>query len=250
MDIKQSLEELGLGKTKADVYLATLEVGSGTAEAIGRRAGIPRTTAHEVLQQLLPKGLVSVTKQGRRNIYTAESPKQLQHLLHEQENTLLSILPNLLSLHNTSADRPRVRFYEGTEGIRTVFEDTLKSKTKTLSAILSIQDIDKVAGARWFANYTDHRVKSGRRLHVIRSNETEVGDKYPSSKKENREVHYAHPGMIFNLSIYLYDNKVAFFGTTKEPYAMLVESDDLHQTLLNLFEVLWQVTRVQKAVDA
>lgn len=55
--------------------------------------------------------------------------------------------------------------------------------------------------------------------------------------------------MIFNLSIYLYDNKVAFFGTTKEPYAMLVESDDLHQTLLNLFEVLWQVTRVQKAVD-
>lgn len=248
MDTPSVLATLGLGKTKADVYLATLEVGSGTAEEIGKQAGIPRTTAHEILQQLLPKGLVSVTQSGRRNIYTAESPKRLQHLLHEQESALLSILPDLLSLHNTS-HRPRVRFYEGADGIRTVFEDTLRSKAKTLSAILSIQDIDTIAGAKWFTNYTKRRVKSGRQLNVIRSNETEVEDKYPSSKSENREVHYAHPGMVFNLSIYLYDNKVAFFGTAKEPYAMLIESEDLHQTLFNLFEVLWQVTRVQKAVD-
>ena len=250
MEIKEILEELGLGKTKADVYLAALEVGSGTAEVIGKQAGIPRTTAHEVLQQLLSKGLVSLTQKGRRNIYTAESPKRLQIMLQEQERKLVSVLPELLSIHNTSTSRPRVRFYEGSEGIRTVFEDTLESKTKTLSAILSIKDIDKVAGARWFANYTARRIKSGRSLHVIRSNETEVQDKYPSSHAENREVHYAEPGMVFNLSVYLYDNKVAFFGTAKEPYAMLVESDDLHQTLFNLFKVLWQVTRVSKAIDS
>ncbi|KKW44440.1 MAG: Transcriptional regulator, TrmB [Parcubacteria group bacterium GW2011_GWA2_56_7] len=249
MNIKQVLEEIGVGKTKADVYLAALEIGSGTAEEIGKQAGIPRTTAHEVLQQLLSKGLVALTMKGRRRIYTPESPQKLQSILHEQERRLLEVLPKLLSIHNTSSTRPRVRFYEGAEGIRTVFEDTLKSKTKTLSAILSIQDIDKIAGAKWFANYTKRRIESGRRLNVIRSSETEVEDKYPSSKSENREVHYAEPGMVFNLSVYLYDNKVAFFGTMKEPYAMLIESEDLHQTLFNLFEVLWQVTHVQKAVD-
>ncbi len=248
MDIKRTLEELGLPKTKANVYLAALEIGSGTAEEIGGIAEIPRTTAHEVLQQLLKKGLVALSTQGRRRIYVAESPKKLQNILHEQESNLLSILPELLSHHNTSNSKPRVRFYEGQEGIRTVFEDTLKSKTKTLSAILSIKSIDEIAGAKWFANYTKRRVESGRRLHVIRSNETEVGNKYPSSHAENREVHYAQPGMIFNLSVYLYDNKVAFFGTTKEPYAMLIESHDLYQTLMNLFEVLWQVTRVGKTL--
>ena len=248
MNIKQALEEIGIGKTKADVYLAALEIGSGTAEEIGKQAGIPRTTAHEILQQLLPKGLLSVTQEGRRNTYTAESPKALQRILHEQERRLLEVLPELLSLHKTSSSRPRVRFYEGSDGIRTVFEDTLKSKTETLSAILSIQDIDKIAGAKWFTNYTKRRIESGRRLNVIRSNETEVGDKYPSSTSENREVHYAQSGMVFNLSVYLYDNKAAFFGTTKEPYAILIESEDLHQTLFNLFEVLWQVTRVKKAI--
>ena len=68
MNIKQVLEEIGVGKTKADVYLAALEIGSGTAEEIGKQAGIPRTTAHEVLQQLLSKGLVALPIKTPRTI--------------------------------------------------------------------------------------------------------------------------------------------------------------------------------------
>ncbi len=47
----------------------------------------------------------------------------------------------------------------------------------------------------------------------------------------------------------LYDNKAGIVGTQKENFGMIIESADLHRTMTNLFEVMWQITRVGKRVD-
>lgn len=246
MQLKRALDKLGLPKTKGDVYLAALQIGTGTAEAIGKIAELPRTTTHEVLQFLMREGLVSVAINGRTRLYTAAAPTKLGTIIREKEQALDDILPELDSLFHSGGLRPRMRMYEGARGIRTVFEDTLTTKQKQLDAILSIRDIDAVAGEAWFLRYTAERIASGIRLHVIRSEATEVGQKFPSSRAENREVHFAPASMVFNLSMYLYDNKVAYMGTRKEPFGMIIESADLYLTQKNLFDTLWQVTRVMK----
>ena len=51
MDILKQLYDFNLGKSKGSVYLATLEVGSGSAQDIASAANLPRTTTHEILQQ-------------------------------------------------------------------------------------------------------------------------------------------------------------------------------------------------------
>lgn len=249
MQLKRALDKLGLPKTKGDVYLASLQVGTGTAETIGNIAELPRTTTHEVLQFLVREGLVSFTVRGRTRLYTAAPPVKLGALLREKEQALEEVLPELDSLFESAGSRPRMRMYEGVRGIRTVFEDTLTTRSKRLDAILSVADIDAVAGQAWFSRYTETRIASGIRLHVIRSEETEVGTKYPSSKKDQREVHLAPTGMTFNLTTYLYDNKVVYIGTQKEPFGMVIESADLYLTQKHLFDTLWQVTRVMKSVD-
>jgi sugar-specific transcriptional regulator TrmB len=249
MTVEKILDQFGLTKNKGLVYLTLLGIGTGPVHEIARRSRLPRTTVHEILQQLAIMGLVSFAAKGRTRMYTVEPPSKLKTLLKDKERLLESALPELNSMFSVKGIRPRVRFYEGVEGIKTVFEDTLTVKSKELSGILSMEDLYKVPGKDFMKSYTEQRVKAGIKLRVVRSEVKEVEETWPSSAKENRELHYATDGMVFPMTIYLYDNKVGIIGTQKENFGMIIESPDFFLTQKNLFEVMWQVTRVGKRVD-
>ncbi len=249
MTITSILSDLGLSKSRGTVYLSALETGTGSAIDIAKKAGLPRTTVHEILQNLVALGLVSFVTKGRTRIYTAEPPQKLKMLLKDKERKLESVLPELTSLLSTAGIRPKVRFYEGVEGVKTVFEDTLTVKGKLLRGILSMEDLYEIPGKEYMDDYVERRVGAGIKLNVIRSEGTEVEETWPASLKESRELHYAAKGMAFPMTTYLYDNKVGIIGTQKENFGMIIESKDFYITQMNLFEVLWQVTKVAKKID-
>ncbi len=246
MDIQDILNDLGLKKNKGSVYLAALEIGSGNVVEIAKRARLPRTTTHEIMQQLVDLGLVSYAVQGRARIYSAESPDKLKLLLKERERRVQTILPELRSLANTTGLRPRVRMYEGTEGVKTVFEDTLTVSDKQLSGILSMEDLYQTPGKAFMDDYVKRRVASGINLRVIRSQVKEVEETWPTSQTETRELRYTPAGLVFTMTLYLYDGKIGIIGTQKEHFGMIIESRDLYQTQKNLFETLWEVSKISK----
>lgn len=249
MDIKKTLSELGLNKTKADVYLAALELGSGTAQQIADKLGIPRTTVHEILQQLVNKGLVSFVSKGRKRTYNADPPAKLKSLIKEQENKLDEIMPELKLLFNVASVKPKVRFFEGLEGVKAVFKDTLTTKNKVLKGILSMEDLYQIPGKKFMDEYVRQRIVDGIKLQVIRSEQKEVEEIWPSSSKENRELRYSPKNFVFPMTVYLYDNKVTLISTKKENFGMIIESEDFYNTLNNLFEVTWDVSRIGKRID-
>lgn len=249
MDLKSILEELGLKKNKATVYLAALEVGSGTVVEIAKKARLPRTTVHEILQILLDLGVISFISQGRARIYTPEVPDKLKTLLKEKERLLQGALPELRSLMNTRGTRPRVRIYEGVEGVKTVLEDTLTVSNKSQHGILSMADLYKIPGKEYMDDLVKRRVEAGIHLQVIRSEQKDTEETWPSSAKENRELRYAPEGLIFPMTLYIYDNKVGIIGTAKENFGMIIESADFYQTQENLFKIMWDVARIAKKVD-
>ncbi|MBI5622129.1 helix-turn-helix domain-containing protein [Candidatus Falkowbacteria bacterium] len=249
MSTKNILEDLGLTKSKADVYLAALAVGSGSAQEIANRAGLPRTTTHEILQTLVGMSLIGFVTKGRTRIYSAEPPEKLKILLKEKEARLEKALPELSALFNTSGIRPRVRFYEGEDGIKTVFEDTLTVSNKLLRSILSMKDLYEMPGKDYVNAYTRRRIAAGIKLRVVRSEGKEVEKVWPASTRDSRDLHYAPDDMFFPMTVYIYDNKLGLISSKKENFGMIIESPDLYQTMKNMFEVMWQVTRVMKPVD-
>lgn len=249
MNIEKTLEEFGLEKSKGAVYLAALNVGTGSAQDIAKKAGLPRTTTHEILQHLVQMGLVSFVAKGRTRIYSAEHPEKLKKLLQEKERRLDTVLPELSSLLNVKGARPRVRFYEGVEGVKHVLEDTLTTKRLPLRSILSMADLYVMPGKIFMDHCVARRIAGGIKLHVIRSETKDVKEIWPTSAEELRELHYAPAEMIFPMTVYLYDNKVGIIGTERENFGMIIESQEFFATLKNLFEALWQVTRVGKRRD-
>ena len=57
-NLGRKLEEIGLSEKEANVYLAILKVGRGTAYKIARLAGVKTPTTYLMLDDLLKKGLV------------------------------------------------------------------------------------------------------------------------------------------------------------------------------------------------
>lgn len=240
MRIEKALAEVGLGKNKGAVYIASLELGPASVYQIAEKSKLPRTTVHEILGNLLHMGLVSFVSKGRTRIYTAEQPDKLKSLLRQKEEIVDAILPELALIANTSGLRPKVKFFEGIEGIKTVFEDTLTSEDNTLRGILSMADLYKVPGREYMESYVKRRIEAGFKLNVVRSKTTEAENTWATSMRESRELRYAPENMLFPMTIYIYDfRKIGIIGTEKENFGMIIESEDLYTTMKNMFEVLW-----------
>ncbi|MBI2437028.1 MAG: helix-turn-helix domain-containing protein [Candidatus Magasanikbacteria bacterium] len=246
MNIEKTLSEFGLSKSKADVYLSALQIGTGSVQEIALHAKLPRTTVHEILHNLYVQGLVHVVTKGRTQIYTAEKPTKLKKIIIEKEKKLDAILPELMSLYKTSGIRPKIQMYEGVEGIKTVFEDTLTVSDKKLYGILSMEDLYEIPGKNYMDEYVKRRIESEIKLYVIRSEQKDIEEIWESSVQEKRELRYSADGVIFPMTIYLYDNKVSMMSTKKEHFGVIIESSDLYNTLKNLFDLLWSVSKIVK----
>ncbi len=236
------LTDIGLDERAQKVYLALLELGVDSVQNIAKKAAVERTGVYGVLVELIRLGLVSETKVGKKRAFVAENPARLSQLAAERQKAVEGMLPALQSLWQATDVRPRMRYYEGREGMRSVIEDTLTAPDKQLLGILSAEDLYAAVGERWFEDYTKRRIKENFSLRVVRTQAKDLGERWPSSTTAKRELRYAPDGMVFSMTIYIYGNKVAILSTRKENFALVIESDEYAQTQRLLFEALWQIS--------
>lgn len=244
MGIEDELNRLGLDSKEARFYLAALELGQAPVRVIADKAGISRTNAYDVLGRLHRKGVVTHVERGtakrkKRYDVVAEDPVRLLSMVEEQRKAADAILPDLRSIFSRSTVRPRIRVYEGPEGIRTVLYDTLNCRSKLLCGILSMRDLLDVPGRAETERYISERVKAGIFLRVLRSREKDTGDIWQTGASELREVRYTPPGLVFTMTTWIYDEKVAIVSSRRENFGMTIESEEFARMQQNLFNVLW-----------
>jgi HTH-type transcriptional regulator, sugar sensing transcriptional regulator len=244
MNIEDVLGRIGIGDKRVRFYLAALELGEAPVQKVAERAGISRTTAYDVLTRLARDGLVSrVEKDGRLHI-AAEDPGRLLAVLEDRRRTVEGILPELRSRYSRSAARPRIRFYEGRDGITTVLSDTLECRSKRLKGILSMtSDVFKVLGRLAMEQYVARRIAAGVHLQVVRSRQQESADRWLSRSEDLRELRWAPVGAVFTMTTWTYDDEVAFISSRRENFGIIIQSEELSDLMNILFAVLWQASR-------
>jgi len=241
MSIEQILVQIGLQETEARFYLAALELGQAPVRDIAAKAGISRTNAYDVFSRLLEQGPVTQADAdtNKSMLVAAEPPDQLTELLEARRRKLDQLLPELRSLHNRASGKPRVRFYQGLDGIKLVLNDTLSTRDKTLCGILSMRDLYEAPGRAWMDELVRRRIAAGVALRVIRSPAKDIPNLWPQSPADLRDVRFASRDFVFSMTSYIYDNKVAIISSRRENFAMTIESEELAVMQKNLFEVFW-----------
>lgn len=234
---------MNFSEKEADVYLSLLELGKATVSVIARKAGLNRTTGYHILDSLTGKGLVSVSGSEPLQEFVAESPDKITELLQKKFeeyqkylNQAKETVPQLKSFHNIS-DRPKVRFYEGRQGLIDVYEDTLTSH-EPLRAYANFEDMHK-ALPDYFPSYYLRRAKRGLNIRGVVPITAEALEREKHNKKEAREMVFVpHDKFYFSPEIDMYDNKV-MIASWKEKLGIIIESEEIADAMKKIFELAW-----------
>jgi sugar-specific transcriptional regulator TrmB len=238
------LTALGLDEKEQRFYLAALELGTASVTVIAARADVSRTNGYDLVQRLQKRGLVNqIEGDGGVRQVVAEDPGALIQEWDRTRTILDGLVPELRSLYNGPKFKPRVRLYEGSEGIRRAYWETLECRSKVLHGILSMHELLEVPGPDWMQEYIDARVERGIQLKVVRSFERDIKSIWPNSSKDERELRYAPAHIKLNMTMYIYDEKVLYISSKQENYALVIESGELSSMNNALFEGLWTISK-------
>lgn len=239
MEIKQFLAQFDLIGKKADVYLAVLELGSGTVIEIARKSEIKRTTVYDILMELEKSGLIYQTTKVNKRLFVAEDPEKLKKKLEEKERVLSEMLPQLRSLYNIKGIKPKIKFYEGKEGLRQVYADTLNYGGEILA--FASEDVVKVLGMDWANDYLAKRVKKEIRVRIILP-KTEMieRDFNPLDQKQLRASKLVSAKKYpFSIEINIYGHQKIALMSSREEMGIIIEGAEIYNTLKLIFELLW-----------
>lgn len=241
--IPKTLAQFGLTHNQTKIYLALLELGEAKVQDIAKGAAVLRTTVYEVLEQLKNLGIASQYNRAGVRLYMAEPPRKLEQILEFKKKSIQEIIPELESIYNIGGFKPKIKYYEGLEGYKTVYEDTLTAAGKRLYGILSMKDMLDKLGEKYMDDYIVRRVKAGIYLSIIRIGPHEIKHIWPEGPKEMRSVRLAPDNFVFPLTMYIYDNKVSLMSTKRENFSLIIESREFMQTQKALFDALWQTSK-------
>lgn len=238
-----ALQKLGLNKKESDLYIAFLGIGQGTVSEISKYARINRTNTYNILASLSQKGLVSFSGKEPRQEYRCESPEKILKFLkskieRDQEDYRYAeiILPELKSMYK-SGSRPKIKFYEGIEGLKEVYEDTLTAKAPFV-AIASYENMHNTL-KDYFPKYYKRRAAKGLKVRGIVPATPLSLERKKMNPFEARELAIV-PKELFDISpdIEIYDNKV-MIASWKEELGIIIESQEIADALKKLFELAW-----------
>ncbi len=247
MEIKQQLEEIGLSGKKADVYLAILQLGKATVVQIAKKAGIKRPTTYDILEDLISKNLITQSFSGKKRYFAAEPPEALKSLLKQQEQKIDRLMPELTSLFNITPHKPKIRYFEGKEGVRQIYEEILKMQTKEQFYFGSIQEMIDVLGQDYMVNWVKRRIKARIISHAIRIKSKEINLKeWGAGKEYLRELRFFPANIKEDITnLIIFDNKVAIVSGLAEGYGVIIESKELTATLKYIWRVVWGVSKTK-----
>lgn len=240
--IEEQLASIGLDEKERRFYLAILQLGSASVTEIAARAGVTRTNGYDLLARLEARGLVRQSTEDGPRVVVAEDPKVLISNWERTRTTLDGLVPELRSLFNATASRPRIRFYEGAEGITRVLWETLECRSGVLLGILSMHELLEIPGTDGMQRYIAERLKRRIRLRVLRSGGRETSKIWASSKSELREMRYAPPSIDLGMTMYINDETVSCLSSKRENYGLVIESAEFSALMRAMFEGVWTIS--------
>lgn len=230
---------IGLSENEAKTYLATLELGEATIVRIAQKSGVKRTTTYLSVDSLKEKGFLSMIKKKKKIFFYAEDPRILQEKIEERKKAIEKIVPQLLSITNLIDKKPKIIFYEGIEGVKNIYFDTLHYPEKEILAWVSetallVLDID-------FLNYyVSKRIKKKIWVRALAPETLEMKKYKNQDEKELRKTKFINAQKYpIKVEINLYgSNKIGIIAF-EEKIGLIIESQKIYDTLKSIFEMCW-----------
>ncbi len=250
--IEDILKVLGVEGGTQRIYLDLLGSGAASARMISQRLSMPRPTVYDGLNDLMNKGLVVSKIEDSKTIFGASDPDTLTQLLDQQtaviehgKKLLKEALPSLRK--RTKTVEPQIRFFAGQEGIQRIFNDALFYKNIETYSLWPTHKMMDILGTEYLEWHNKRRIANNVSLKALRRHDSRKINfkKYPymgTRKDDLREIRYTPKSMHFEISYWIYADKVAFVSSSEKPFGFIVQSEEFAKLQLMHFKTLWDIS--------
>lgn len=241
---KELFHLLGLTGNESKVYVTLLELGNSRVAEITENCGIHRRNVYDSLSRLMEKGLVSFVTVNNKKVFSPVNPKRFLEIIDEKEYNLANlrkkfnlIVPEL-ELMKKFRDSHDVRFFKGAEGLKSVFEDILRTKEEYMG--YGPKDELREILKHYYKHVIERRVKAKIRTRFI------CGEESRDSKKPNpySQIKYIPEEYSSKAALRIYGDKVAIMLLSKEaPLAIVIKNRAISDGYKKYFEVMWKAAK-------
>ncbi|MCX6803195.1 MAG: hypothetical protein NTY48_01340, partial [Candidatus Diapherotrites archaeon] len=189
--IPSKLEELGLRKQEATLYIALLKLGESKTGELCKETGIASSNIYHALESLISRGLAGYKTKNNFKVFFASPPqalneilKEKQLVLDEKKRTITSTIKELEKIKQSDKQSHAFKYYEGLSGVKAMWFDIENTMTK--------EDIVRIHSTRkkgfellmkFYDAHHDYRKKHQLRERLILSDED-----HPIGNKRKNEV--------------------------------------------------------------
>lgn len=255
-DLPATLKKLGLSEKEALIYASLITLGGAFPSQIAEQAKLNRTTVYKILVGLSIKGLVNEIKKKNKIFYQVEKPDKLIRyvksqaaLAHDRIEQAERLIPDFEGLYSAFVDKPKILYFEGIDGILSIYEDQISTTKKyEMLAFSNASELENVFPKKFFENYRRTKEKIGITTRGIipdtEKDQTFVSRLYDGFKKEVvPEARYV-PATEFSfkgeITIYA-DNKVSIVNLNQEHLTgLIIEDATIHKMMRMIFELSWK----------
>ena len=235
-----TLINLGLTENEAAVYLASLSIGPSTILNISKTANIKRTTVYSVVESLKQKGLMNMELRGWKQLYVAENPDKLKSILNQRQEKLKENMPEFMALYNFKGGESFIKYYEGMEAIKSVYERLIK-EVRTgedyyiTSNLKDIFTLDK----EFFIDFSKRRSKLNINIKLLLENNEEGKEYKKYDKIFNQTSKLFTENIKLKTNLVVIPSMMVVHQLAPPVMAIVIENQSIIQMQKQFFEIIW-----------
>jgi sugar-specific transcriptional regulator TrmB len=248
-NLTETLQDLGLSELEIKVFLFLLQYqGSQRVSTIARQTRINRTTLYGLLHSLAERGLVTSVEDHGVLTYSSIEPSSLvEHIerlrekLSRHAKKMTSTVSYIEKVRaQTIGSFPAIQFFDGKEGIKQAYEDTIKNNpSKEVVGFVGTQAVYEAMDLEWVRSYLERRTKAGLKWRSIATNSPQSFSLRERDPKESRKTKILPPGYEFEIEFVTYENKVLIASFSQvHPLALVIEDEQIARTVRELFRYI------------
>jgi sugar-specific transcriptional regulator TrmB len=230
----------GLSKKEFEAYQGLLGLKKATVLELSNISNINRPTLYRLLKKLIKKGLISEIYEGKKHFYIAEKPEQLIKFINRQKQKIKKVLPELLDLEEEATERPKIKFYEGKEGIKNLYDELLREKDEILGFAWSDRIFKELP---FHLDFVKKRIKRKIPVRLIAPDTKLARERKRIGKEELRKIKLIPQMQSFDSAYYITGNKVITFSLKRWFVGVLIENKEIADGLRAFFESFWRVLK-------
>jgi sugar-specific transcriptional regulator TrmB len=243
MTIESALQNIGLSKQEAAVYLSALKLGLAKVSEIAQKANIKREAAYYVLKSLQEKGFVSETIKSGVKYYGAIQPKRILEILGEEKQrkveSVKEVLPELESLQKISLERPKIEVYEGIEGFKTAISKLIEKENQEIYCYVPERILHFLP--TFHPQFRRKRRERNVRFKMITEKTKFMEEIKKADKEEIRETRFNnHIMKNVNTAFYILPDAVLILkANEKEQLGVYIKEEGNAQLQRQIFHRIW-----------